>query len=243
MHLRRSLTLLFPLGVLTIYLSSACSNDKDNTWINRRVTWDFGAVNGAGGGGGQGGAGGVADPSLSLARFNEALTAFKKFVRTCDTFGGKNHNYPLYESLPYHSSLFECIVATDVCASAEEFLCDDLPKEWLECFKAKEFKCPDGKLIPEYYQCDTFPDCEGAEDELGCQDLWYRCDDGSPILASESCDGRVQCPDGSDEKKCNITRFTCDFSKGIPEWDVCDGVPHCADKSDEKQTCATARCN
>lgn len=249
MHLARTLTLLFPIALFTSYLSSACSSSEPTATLqNPRVTWDFGVVGAAGGEGqggmGQGGSGEAGDELLSLSRFKDADDAFKKFMRDCEPFDGKNYNYFRYASLPYHSSLYECFVASQVCPTANEFLCGDFPDEWNDCFAANnDFKCNNGDIIPAEYQCDTLPDCKEAEDELGCQDLWYQCDDGSPIVASQHCDSQVQCPDGSDEDKCSITYFSCDFSKGIPDWKVCNGVTDCTDGSDEKQTCVHASCD
>jgi hypothetical protein len=207
-----------------------------------KVDWEFGATEG--GAGGEGGGSSETDYELSLERFQKAQSAFEKFMDDCDTFGGEDHNLQRYESLPFWSTIFECRVETGVCASTDQYLCADYPQEWNACFEsAYVYECSDGQRFPGIYRCDTFPDCAGAEDELGCQDLWYQCDDGSPVLASQRCDATVQCPDGSDESDCQFNYFQCDLDNGIPSWKVCDGHYDCADESDEKQNCASASCN
>jgi len=236
-----------PLGVFALFLAPSCSTDDgyNPPPPAPRVDWEFGAIEGAGGAGGAGG-GSALDPSapLSLQRFLNAQDDFKRMVKDCNTFADKAFGYPRYGSLPYYSDLFECIVESDKCASTSEFMCSTYPDEWVACFqKFETFTCENGKLIPGQFQCDTIPDCAGAEEELGCQELWFQCDDGTPIVSTQHCDGKVHCSDGSDEDECNIEYFLCDSQRGIPDWQVCDGEFDCADETDEKKNCVKASCD
>jgi hypothetical protein len=195
-----------------------------------------------------GGAGGAGTSNtknnLSLQRFEKARDAFISFLDECRTFGDKEYSHNRYPSIPYYSDLFECLVEAGACVDKNEFLCADYPEEWNDCFLENEtFSCKNGDLIRGDYQCDTIPDCENAEDEKNCQDLWFRCDDGSAVLATQRCDARIQCADGSDEDDCQIKRVPCDSQKSVPEWEICDLAPDCADGSDESSGCVSASCN
>ena len=244
MALRRLPYLFLPSLFLTVFFGISCSDDYQPGELLPRVDWEFGALGGAGNGGAGGEGGHGPAPAHSLEGFQEARDRFFDFMDECETFGDKNFSFRRYPSLPYFSDLFTCILETGVCAEKEEFLCDDYPDEWNDCFKSLQtFECENGDLIAANYRCDTIADCREAEDEKGCQDFWFRCGDGSPVLASQRCDGRPHCPDGSDENDCEISYFACDYAKSIFSWQVCNGKVDCGDGTDEKSNCARASCN
>uniref|UniRef100_A0A0K0FI56 Low-density lipoprotein receptor-related protein (inferred by orthology to a C. elegans protein) n=1 Tax=Strongyloides venezuelensis TaxID=75913 RepID=A0A0K0FI56_STRVS len=121
-----------------------------------------------------------------------------------------------------------------------------------------EFRCNDGRCIPESKVCDGTIQCIDGLDEQNCnkrqcREGYRQCaEDGTCIPEHKWCDRRRDCPNASDETSChgNITRractefeFECGDSVCIPKKFQCDGDFDCSDKSDEtNEECKLAAC-
>jgi len=116
------------------------------------------------------------------------------------------------------------------------------------------FKCVDGTLIIEHYECDGIPDCPDLSDEhncyhvctfnLGyfdnstadcftnchvnnctCHQLYYQCTyKGGCIPASRLCDGISDCPDNSDEHICLTTKALLKYDDAMTYFQCISGT-------------------
>ncbi|KAK7105392.1 hypothetical protein V1264_016781 [Littorina saxatilis] len=80
----------------------------------------------------------------------------------------------------------------------------------LEC-PAAHFQCPgSGYCLPVFTRCNGVYDCQGREDEAGCDHYtcpgFYRCRRSAVCLTrAEICDGVFHCPQHDDELLCDIS--------------------------------------
>ncbi|KAF6216065.1 hypothetical protein GE061_000403 [Apolygus lucorum] len=125
------------------------------------------------------------------------------------------------------------------------------PPETRTC-TAKEFRCSDGRCIPENWQCDREIDCKDGSDENEstchldmCTLDQFQCKETECIPMNWKCDGQADCTNHLDEQGCNETcrsdEFTCGNGKCIQQLWVCDSDRDCEDGSDEKN-CPDPKC-
>ncbi|PRD29637.1 UNVERIFIED_CONTAM: Vldlr [Trichonephila clavipes] len=119
-----------------------------------------------------------------------------------------------------------------------------------------EFKCNNGRCIPNRWQCDLENDCLDNSDEdpticsnKTCHANQFSCHSPAVCIPiSWHCDGQEDCKDGSDEKfdchqiTCSDDEFTCNNNKCITNRWVCDQDDDCGDNSDELN-CANVTCS
>ncbi|EFN77254.1 Very low-density lipoprotein receptor [Harpegnathos saltator] len=124
-----------------------------------------------------------------------------------------------------------------------------------EC-KESEFKCTNGRCIPNIWHCDGDRDCPDGVDEdpavcrtVPCSETEFQCSPGECIPKTWLCDRQVDCTNGVDEKNCHRTKtctpeqFTCHSGNGecvALTW-MCDDNPDCSDGSDEAECNDTCR--
>ncbi|EZA59257.1 Very low-density lipoprotein receptor [Ooceraea biroi] len=114
-----------------------------------------------------------------------------------------------------------------------------------EC-KDTDFKCTNGRCIPNIWQCDGDRDCPDGVDEdpaicraIPCGETEFQCSPGECIPKNWLCDRQVDCTNGLDEKDCHndtcrSDEFTCANKHCIQQMWVCDNDNDCGDNSDEK---------
>ncbi|XP_063285770.1 low-density lipoprotein receptor-related protein 2 [Pelobates fuscus] len=125
---------------------------------------------------------------------------------------------------------------------------------------AGNFRCTNGRCIPESWKCDGTGDCSDNSDEAGCHITCsaseFKCTDGECISSSWQCDNEEDCEDGSDEthctgRTCSSQQFTCTNGLCIPLAYRCDRTKDCLDGADEincnypvcsQLTCASGAC-
>ncbi|XP_071505175.1 uncharacterized protein [Diadema antillarum] len=78
----------------------------------------------------------------------------------------------------------------------------------------EQFACIDRTCIPEFRECDGYPDCVNGEDEANCSAQGgtcaphlFTCNDGRCITDSYRCDGYDDCENAEDEEPsmCSLT--------------------------------------
>ncbi|XP_075234347.1 putative vitellogenin receptor yl isoform X2 [Lycorma delicatula] len=99
------------------------------------------------------------------------------------------------------------------------------------CHDVYEFLCytPPGSCVPKSARCNGTAECQGSEDEIGCnicKNNEFECDNGKCIPTEWTCDGKDDCDDESDEAVILCHPHTL---KNKPE-DLCDGFL-CANKN------------
>ncbi|XP_033637179.1 very low-density lipoprotein receptor-like [Asterias rubens] len=117
-----------------------------------------------------------------------------------------------------------------------------------------QFKCQNGKCIPQIWTCDQEDDCSDNSDELDCpqrtcSSTEFECKSEHCIPGRWQCDGDSDCADGSDEdvsqcaqKTCRADQFSCgEGSTCIPSSWQCDLDNDCDNGSDELN-CGTMTC-
>lgn len=118
-----------------------------------------------------------------------------------------------------------------------------------ECSES-EFRCNNGKCLPQKWRCDHDDDCGDMSDEQNCANFvcrngTFQCASGHCIASHFRCDGDRDCHDLSDEigcpprypdgKYCPKEKFECDNHICVSHSDLCDGTDDCLDNSDEKE--------
>ncbi|XP_018345576.1 PREDICTED: very low-density lipoprotein receptor-like isoform X3 [Trachymyrmex septentrionalis] len=143
------------------------------------------------------------------------------------------------------------LVALAVLAAADAFSTDNT----LEC-KETDFKCSNGRCIPNIWHCDGDRDCPDGTDEdpavcrlIPCNEREFECSPGECIPKTWLCDHQTDCSNNLDEKDCYRTKtctpeqFTCHSGNGecvALTW-MCDDNPDCSDGSDEAECNDTCR--
>lgn len=64
------------------------------------------------------------------------------------------------------------------------------------------FTCTGGEVIPNYWYCDGFPDCQDESDEPSDCPPPFVCADGLELAGTWRCDGEADCDGGEDEVDC-----------------------------------------
>ncbi|CAJ0568186.1 unnamed protein product, partial [Mesorhabditis spiculigera] len=158
-----------------------------------------------------------------------------------------------------------CIQPADLCDGYDD--CGDKADEdKLFCMSQQcpqhYARCPNGRCIPENWQCDgdsdcgadawdeTHTNCTSPEGKKICVgDYLFQCDSGKCISKAFICDGEDDCGDGSDEharhqcgnRTCGADEFHCASNaqlaqpkyECIPKAWLCDGDVTCAGGEDE----------
>ncbi|KAM7284246.1 low-density lipoprotein receptor-related protein 2, partial [Ixodes scapularis] len=117
------------------------------------------------------------------------------------------------------------------------------------------FRCSNGRCVPQRWVCDYQRDCEGGEDEHQscappqCNPNQFSCgqyvfNQSYCIPKHWKCDNVVDCVDGTDEsgnckyRVCEEGDHKCGSGLCVPASKKCDGYYDCRDESDEA-SCAT----
>ncbi|VDD90121.1 unnamed protein product, partial [Enterobius vermicularis] len=140
------------------------------------------------------------------------------------------------------------------------------PVEELCASNTTQFRCTNGRCIPNEWKCDGEDDCLDGSDEKGsdgkscfvekqCPPNTIRCNNTKKCIPQQyACDGDNDCGDYSDEDVkyckngeapvCAAKKFQCDNHRCIPEQWKCDSDNDCGDGSDEKlEMCANVTCS
>ncbi|KAJ2948212.1 hypothetical protein O0L34_g10022 [Tuta absoluta] len=109
-----------------------------------------------------------------------------------------------------------------------------------------------GLSMPDYLQCDMFPESSDTDVCLGNREVkearfraakpvcpnGFQCDEKRCIPLDWRCDGHVDCADRSDELNCRVCKHTGDVHCGnqqcISQAHICDGKMDCTWGQDER---------
>jgi len=179
------------------------------------------------------------------------------------------HVYHPLHQLPYHNPCGSnnggcshlCLIkpgATDYrCACPNNFVLEANNKTCAANCTAGHHRCgkPDEKCIPNYWKCDSEPDCADKSDEQNCPPFsckpgMYQCKNSTSCISRvRICDGIPDCPNRDDEGFCDTPcgehSFRCKTTgRCIPDSWVCDSDNDCSDGSDEDKTiCHQKECD
>ncbi|XP_049878889.1 atrial natriuretic peptide-converting enzyme-like [Pectinophora gossypiella] len=118
-----------------------------------------------------------------------------------------------------------------------------------------------GLSMPEYLQCDIFPESADTDVCLGNREVkearfraakpvcpnGFQCDEKRCIPLDWRCDGHVDCADRSDELNCRVCKHSGDVHCGnqqcISQAHICDGKKDCTWGQDERNCLRLSEAN
>ncbi|XP_069108702.1 low-density lipoprotein receptor-related protein 2-like isoform X5 [Argopecten irradians] len=145
-----------------------------------------------------------------------------------------------------------CPFGKKIAESQRDCVADPSENRTTECLPGN-FRCANGRCIPQAFRCDQDNDCLDHSDEMECDKRTtcpphqFHCKNGKCIGKLWHCDGDDDCGDMSDEKncpvkKCRKNQFQCNNTLCIHYRFKCDTDNDCGDGSDEGSFCESHTC-